>query len=130
MSSLHSSTVASIALQVNPSGLSHPRPFTVTGPTRPSNNWLESAVKSHDTCVWSSSLRFSAMQANCEISVEVTLDGEFWLLVELVRRGLLPIVGPAVGACWRLKGALDATIDSCRPQVNCTEATDAIIRNL
>lgn len=29
-----------------------------------------------------------------------------------------------------MKGALDATIESCRPQVNCTEAIEAIIRIL
>ena len=96
ISSLHSFTVASTALQVNPNGLRHPRPFTVTGPNRPRNKLLESAVRSHDTCVWSTSLRFRAIHANCDINVEVTLDDLLLLMVEkgIFRSKVLSIVVP------------------------------------
>jgi hypothetical protein len=64
------------------------------------------------------------MQASCEINVEVTLlDEDLLLLLGIFRRELLWVF-------CRLNGALDATIESCRPQANCTEAIEAIIRHL
>lgn len=76
MSSSHVSTVASRARHVNPSGLIHPFPFTVTGPTLPLNSMSdELAVTSHETPVCARNRRFRAASASVEMSDEVTPPG-------------------------------------------------------
>ncbi len=61
------------------------------------------------------------MQASCEITVEVMLDDEPFRVLSIV-------VPSERFFCW-LKGALDATIDSCRPHVSCKEAIEAITKH-
>ena len=71
-SSSQAFTVASIARQVKPSAEAHPRPFTVTGPTRPrSSRSADDAFTSHTTPVCSLSRRFNATTANCEMRPDV-----------------------------------------------------------
>ena len=118
-SSWHVSTVASMARHVRPRELPHPRPFTVTGPTRPINNAFEFFIvadKSHETCVCVLSLRLSAMHAKFEIRFDVIPPEDGGVGGRIVGKGAVREDdddgdGRRV-VCGLAVGNLDATIDS------------------